>query len=958
MRNLKQLRCIYYIWITIGLIQFAPINSLAQDQTAQADSLGFRLLEEANAWRVKNNLSKANMACLQAGQIFFDQKNWKALEDAYEALYRNYRITNTKQEFQSIIDYFAQADSLLSTLPQDTALNAKARVLGRIAYLYHRRGDYPEALNYYERALIPAEQVNDQYFLLRLYSSAASILWALADDQRALHYRDKAISMAYAQKDTIAIIYNLTESGINWSTIDPVKAVPYFKKSLALEPDNSLTLALLSKTYLLEETRDHKTAMRLAQKAFKYANGDTEKSDALHQVGRVYFDLKKYDRALKYYRQALEYGKQGYGEGHPEYLKILKYMGDAHRTKKQFTSALKAYNQCLDKLLPLFKPKSPDQNPKVEQLINYSVWILESLQGKSEVYSQRFKESKKIEDKLKALSTAELSIQYLQKLEQSYGQDESKYQMRNHYYSISESAIATAFDLADYTNDKQYLEKAFAISENNKALVLSETLFRKEIKQLAGIPDSLLQLEKQYHEEISFWKKKIFNAEEQELRDTQDSLFSAYRELEKFEKGLEKDYPDYASAKFGHFIPQRISDIQEALSDSSLLIEYFLTDSNICFFAIDKNSFQALRRPKEAGFDQQLDRFLQTINDWKFVQDSSAVASRDFLHSAHFLYKNLFHSFLEQSPPQKLIIIPDGKLGLLPFELLLTKPYEGKWTDRDIPFLIKQVPISYQFSTKFLSKSVPPLSGKWGGFGAEYNESFIEDASSLSLRDEGRLPYADDEVRMIASFTGGTSWLNEEATRANFLNYAEDYGILHLATHGILNQKNPLQSHLLFSRSIASEEVAVYAHEIYAMQLNAGLTVLSACNTGAGTWKRGEGIMSLARAFSFAGCPSVVMSMWSVSDQSTAKIMTDFYKNLQKGQSKDLALQRAKLNYLQSASTEYTKPIYWASFVAIGDMSTIPMTGPENHYWWKRGLFITIVILLFLIYIFQKKKLE
>jgi len=251
--------------------------------------------------------------------------------------------------------------------------------------------------------------------------------------------------------------------------------------------------------------------------------------------------------------------------------------------------------------------------------------------------------------------------------------------------------------------------------------------------------------------------------------------------------------------------------------------------------------------------------------------------------------------------------------------------------------------------------------GEWGGFGLEFNDfpaTYGQEYSGLALRKDGRLPFADDEVRTIATFLGGQTWLNSAATRRNFLEHAETYGILHLATHGIIDPDNPLRSKLLFSRSVSGEDPAVYAHEIYGMQLRAGLAVLSSCSSGAGTWKNGEGVMSLARAFSFAGCPNVVMSLWNVADRSTAEIMTHFYKNLQQGMTKDKALQLAKLQYLQETSAEYAKPIFWGSFVVIGETDPILMDVATTSTlpWFWTVLLLVLLIGMFWFWRTQVKK--
>jgi len=111
--------------------------------------------------------------------------------------------------------------------------------------------------------------------------------------------------------------------------------------------------------------------------------------------------------------------------------------------------------------------------------------------------------------------------------------------------------------------------------------------------------------------------------------------------------------------------------------------------------------------------------------------------------------------------------------------------------------------------------------------------------------------------------------------------------------------------------------------DIYNLELDAQLTVLSACNTGSGQLKKGEGIMSLARGFFYAGCPSIIMSLWEVEDQSGTEIMGAFYKYLKRGKTKDGALRLAKLEYLKTANSRRAHPHYWLGYVSIGNNSPL-----------------------------------
>ena len=142
------------------------------------------------------------------------------------------------------------------------------------------------------------------------------------------------------------------------------------------------------------------------------------------------------------------------------------------------------------------------------------------------------------------------------------------------------------------------------------------------------------------------------------------------------------------------------------------------------------------------------------------------------------------------------------------------------------------------------------------------------------------LPGAVSESREIVRLSHGQFFEGDEATKERFLNQAADYDVIHLSMHGIFDQDEPMQSRLLFSNSAGDdlEEYALHAHEIYSMDLTSDLVVLSACETGVGSFERGVEIMSLSRAFSYAGVKAALMSLWSVPDLATSKIMVAFYK--------------------------------------------------------------------------------
>jgi len=226
--------------------------------------------------------------------------------------------------------------------------------------------------------------------------------------------------------------------------------------------------------------------------------------------------------------------------------------------------------------------------------------------------------------------------------------------------------------------------------------------------------------------------------------------------------------------------------------------------------------------------------------------------------------------------------------------------------------------------------------------------------SALRSSSSEDLPGSREEVRVISDIFDGQYYYGQSANEANFKSNAEDYAILHLALHGEIDDVSPNNSKLCFTQNKDSlEDGYLYAHELYNMSLNADLAVLSACNTGSGKLVKGEGIMSLGRAFTYAGCKSLVLTQWEVPDASTPQIMKDFYQGLKDGLTKDEALRQAKLNHLATADKLTASPFYWGSFVLLGDNSSIDLEEDNNSTFY--GTFILLLIIIVFIFIRNKR---
>ncbi len=277
-------------------------------------------------------------------------------------------------------------------------------------------------------------------------------------------------------------------------------------------------------------------------------------------------------------------------------------------------------------------------------------------------------------------------------------------------------------------------------------------------------------------------------------------------------------------------------------------------------------------------------------------------------------------------------------------------------------YILEQCPVRYALSAS-LMRAIPQenkvsAASFFGGFAssnfdiAKANNTLLRNGlDTLSRGNTAMLKSTGREVQDIAGAMKGDAYLHSKPS--DFLQHATQYRVLHIATHALANRGVNYQCNFLFENDAAGNNTVSDA-EIAALPLQAVMAVLSACNTGLGKMNNGEGMASLGRSFFVAGCPSVVMSLWTVNDESTASIMTAFYRHLQRGETKSAALRNAKLEYLKNQTNVAKKdPYYWAGFIVTGDDAPLQRS---NHFliW----IIIAVVVLLLLagVYAYRRNR--
>jgi CHAT domain-containing protein len=327
---------------------------------------------------------------------------------------------------------------------------------------------------------------------------------------------------------------------------------------------------------------------------------------------------------------------------------------------------------------------------------------------------------------------------------------------------------------------------------------------------------------------------------------------------------------------------------------------------------ISNRKFEYYKTEIDPGFFERLEHFKQLLQNGATDQRYEGSQAAQALYQV--LIKPMYPSLKQYS---RLVIIPDDELNYLPFEAL---------QDENKKYLLEHFSVQYQFSTALFGEN--PQAGYMAqslAFAPFTRAGFPEDTAGTFY---SILPASKDEVENLK----GQVLTDSAATKKSFLRLSNSYPLLHLATHASVNNDTPAHSYIAFYPH--DRDYKLYAGEIASLRLDSvQLVILSACETGTGKLVKGEGLMSLSRAFAYAGCPDIITSLWKAEDRTTSFITQRLHYYLDKRYSKDLALQQAKLDFLKSNEIDprYKTPDYWAHLIYIGNYEE---DRGSKAWWW------------------------
>ncbi len=875
-----------------------------------------------------------------------------------------------------------------------------ATTYSTIGDIYKEKGDYNKALIYQKKALEIKQKILGEYHfeLSEIYFALGIIYYRTGIYDKALefYYKDILTKKKVLGDNSLKLATTYNNIGLVLVLKNLYKkAESYFKKSSSIKEriygENHIAIAdsynNLGLTYNKQENKEkalfyYKKSLNTHEQT--YSKHELLRSNSLKEIGRIYLAERKSDSALYYFKKTLNIKVKLYGNDHPGTSTICNLIGNAYHNKKDYQNALYYYNKVLKiqgeisekndlivassynlmantytkikdyKKAQLYYEKAVNINIKKDQYntnifdptkYSYPEILMDTFYNNAKMLQTFHSENQNaslLKQSIILYQNIDILINYIRNSYQNYLDKVSFSKKAKEIYG---DAIKAQLSMYFETQEKRELKKAFYYSEKSKANTLKELLNDANAKNFGQLPNTLLDVEKNIKKDRAIYQSLLTNEKSKKttdltkIRQYENLLFDINQRQDSIILLFEKKSQKYQQLKYQNKVVS-VSEIQQKLDKKTSLLEYFVIDNITYIFTISKNNITI----KKLLIPELTDKI-------KRLQEAITIENNaSYKDLAYTLYQKLIHPIASEIRGDQLIIIPDGSLWHLNFDLLLTQKENNTTKPKNLSYLLRNYVISYANSATLLFNPLnnytkpSDVQNKCLAFSfSDTTKTFTTNTQSLTtLRNSGDdLPGTREEIKAIANIIDGQFYSGNQAIETNFKQQVSKYNILHLALHGEVDNENPENSRLYFTKTRDSiEDNLLYSHELFTLNIPAELAVLSACNTGAGKIAKGEGIMSLGNAFQYAGTKSLLLSSWEVSDKATPELMKYFYTNLKKGMNKAKALQQAKLQYLHTAEVFYTNPFYWGSFYLIGDTAPIDFQNKTYTIYWSIGLII------------------
>ncbi len=828
-------------------------------------------------------------------------------------------LENSEAEILITQGNLNEAEQLLLTINISTPY-LRAITQSTTGFLNLNKGRYDLANENLQTALATFQSIgkSDTKEAARCLANIASYYMATGKYNKAEEYETIALQLRQKlfgeSSEEVAASYN--NLGTIYLNSDPDRSLDYYEKALVtyqrIHQNNHPKLAIANTNIgmaynQLELYGDAINSFDTAKKIWEqiYPDGHPNLAIVLRNIGTAYAKQKNQKVAEEFYEKAISIYTKAYGTKHPDLASALNSLGSLQLSNNEYDKAIATFQKSIVANAPLFNSSNLESNPIGADYYNPMVLVYSINFKAKALESKYFGRSLKLNDLKTALRCIHKCDSLIDDIRHQSTDEQDKLALGTVAAEVYEVGVRVAHTTAENSiNPIPYFEKAFYFAEKSKSSVLLESIAETQAKSFAGIPQELLDQELKIKSSIAVLVQKLTQKPaEQEEKEIREKLFVLNNEYTSFVKKLEKDFPNYFNLKFSQAI-NSVEDIQRYLDENTGLISYFLAEktNRLYQFAITKQRFKV----KDSSIPPDLNRLLKGFMNSILFSDFETY-KKTSLPIAALLKPNVDRQIKE------LVIVPTGRIGTIPFEALPSGRIKGT-NFNQVSYWLEEYAISYEFASNlFIQKGKEKLA-------TENPTIFLCAPVTFPEKDNlSQLPGTEEEVNTISRLFASSKLLKfEKATETAIKSkQISNFNYLHFATHGIVDEENP-ESSKIFLQTSDSDDGNLYAGEIYNLELNANLAILSACQTGLGKISKGEGVIGLSRALTYAGAKNIVVSFWSVADESTSKLMIDFYTALLSTQPIrfNRSLQQAKLK--MTKTTAYSNPFFWAPFVLLG----------------------------------------
>lgn len=787
---------------------------------------------------------------------------------------------NQQQTVESRQQALQKLEETLKLYRADNDTAKAAQTLLLMGNIQANLGQFQAALDSYDQALPLSRQAGAKAEEAAILNSRGQLYNDLADPKTALDDHNQALPLLYQLNDQGGAAITLNNIGdIQAATGEWKNALDSYNKALMIS---------------------------------RPAGNLNAEATALTGIGSTYIASKEWSTALNAYNQSLIIAR--YLKDKSKETTILNQMGKIHAALGEKAIALERYNQALS--------LSQQLGYKTEEAhILYNQAILNRQQNNLTA----------------AKTNIETAIQIVEALRTQIGSQE----LRQSYFARNQEYYQFYIDLLmqlhQKTPNQGYNALALHASERARARSLLEQLTEASLNLKADLDPALKAEEQRLTQALNAADQKRLNllnssSSNRDLDAAKTEINDILNQLQRLEAKIRRVNPAYANLKYPD--PLTLEGIQnKILDDNTLLLQYVLGKERSYLFLVSKTALKTYILPPKADIEAAVEQYRELIQSPNFTD----------LSQGQPLSQMLLGQIANELKGQRLVIVGDGKLQLLPFAALpwgsgaslapllknhkiITLPsatslavQREQWQKRQPAPKTLAVIADPVFQANDPRLGNNALQAKTGDL------SQFESLKRNGCGDFARLQHTETEAKQILSVVPDAQEFSALGFDANYATATNSnlsqYRIVHLATHGCI-QDNPLLSNLALSFFNAdgqkAEKNSLKLQDIYNLELNADLVVLSACQTGTGKEVQGEGVVGLTRGFMYAGARRVLVSLWSVDDRATSILMADYYRvMLQQGLDPATALQQAQLVSWKSGT--YSAPYYWAAFTMQGD---------------------------------------